>query len=249
MYLDGSTLEILLAREELRLSLLGKKGQRLLTSAAAWEPHEIDGVQTYTLLMIWPGIRALWRELSDAYRQEFGSPLEETEKFVVRGMGGGFMPFDPRLTMLTPYRGAWDPCTEAAAELTAALGREIAPEGAVAHLWQAVLEGAAWLPYVDYVTTLPGYVHWRLTGRRVVDQAGAAGMFPLDGEGQYDRALLEKFDAMAAGRLPKPLKELLPEPLPVGGAAGSLQRESLRMLDPAGDAREGIPFLAPAEIE
>ena len=248
MFLEGSTLEINLRREELRLSLLGKKGERLLTSAAAWEPHEIDGVETYTLLMIWPGIRTLFRDLSRAYRQEFGSALEETEKCIVRGMGGGYMPFDPRLTMLTAYRGAWDPCPEAAAELGEALGCEISASGAMAHLWQAVLDGEAYLPYVDFVTTLPGYVHWRLTGCRCVDKAAAAGIFPLDGEGQYDKALLRRFDALVSGRLPKPLGELLPEVLPSGAAAGTLMRESLRMLDPAGDLREGIPFLTPEEV-
>ena len=248
MFLEGSTLEINLRREELRLSLLGKKGERLLTSAAAWEPHEIDGVETYTLLMIWPGIRALFRDLSGAYRQEFGSALEETEKCIVRGMGSGYMPFDPRLTMLTAYRGAWDPCPAAAAELGEALGCEISASGAMAHLWQAVLDGEAYLPYVDFITTLPGYVHWRLTGRRYVDKAAAAGIFPLDGEGQYDKVLLRRFDALASGRLPKPLGELLPEVLPSGAAAGKLMRESLRMLDPAGDLREGIPFLTPEEV-
>ena len=70
MFLEGSTLEVRLGREELRLSLLGKKGERLLSSAAAWEPHEIDGVETYTLLMIWPGIRALFKDLSEAYRRD-----------------------------------------------------------------------------------------------------------------------------------------------------------------------------------
>ena len=247
MFLEGSTLEIGLHREELRLSLLGKKGERLLTSVAAWEPHDIDGVETYTLLMIWPGIRALWRDLSEAYKAEFGAVLEEAQQFLVRGMGGGFMPFDPRLTALTAYRGAWDPCPEAAAELSAALKCTVDPAGAVAHLWQAVLDGEAWLPYTDFVTTLPGYVHWRLTGVRCVDAAAAARIFPLDETGNYDPALLQKFDAMAAGRLPKPRRELLPLPLHSGAAAGRLLRESLRMLDPAGDVREGIPFLAPEE--
>ena len=247
MFLEGSTLEIGLHREELRLSLLGKRGERLLTSAAAWEPHEIDGVETYTLLMIWPGIRALWRELSESYKAEFGSPLEETQQFQIRGMGGGYMPFDPRLTALTAYRGAWDPCPETAAALSDALGRPIDPAGALAHLWQAALAGEAYLPYVDFITTLPGYVHWRLTGVRCVDAAAAARIFPLDETGNYDPALLRKFDALAAGKLPKPLRELLPLPLQKSAAAGKLRRESLRMLDPAGDVREGIPFLAPAE--
>ena len=247
MVLEGSTLEISLLRQELRLDLLDKKGTPVLSAAAPWEPHIIDGVESYTLLMIWPGIRTLFRELAEAWRREFGSPLEETSEIAVRGMGGGYMPFDPRLTLLTTYRGAWDPCPEAARELGEALGAEISASGAVAHLWQAVRDGEAYLPYVDYVTTLPGYVHWRLTGRRVLGREGAAGLFPLDKEGRYDSRLLKKFDELAAGRLPKPLRELLPEPLPPGADAGRLQREALRMLDPSGDLRDGIPFLPPAE--
>jgi len=247
MLIEGSALELSLLREELRLSLTDKAGKPLLTAAAPWEPHFVDGVETYTLIMIWPGVRALWKELNEAWEKKFGRPLEETSAFSVRGMGGGYMAFDPRLTMLTAYRGSWDPCPEAAADLGRALGAEIPAEGAVARLWQAVLEGEAYLPYVDFVTSLPGYVHWRLTGRRVIGRAGAAAMFPLDGEGQYDRRLLREFDELAAGRLPKPLGELLPEPLPPGAPAGTLQRESLRMLDPAGNLRDGIPFFPPEE--
>ena len=247
MLIEGSGLELSLLREELRLSLTDKKGKPLLTAAAAWEPHFIDGAETYTLIMIWPGIRALYRELNAAFEKEFGSPLEEAGTFRVRGMGGGCMAFDPRLTMLAAYRGAWDPCPEAAADLGRALGAAIPAGGAVARLWQAVLDGEAYLPYVDYVTSLPGYVHWRLTGRRVIGASGAAALFPLDGDGGYDRRLLRRFDELAAGRLPKPLGELLPEPLAPGAPAGKLQRESLRMLDPAGNLREGIPFLPPEE--
>ncbi len=248
MFLEGSTLEISLGREELSLSLLDRQSRPLLKTAAAWEPHVIEGVETYSLLMIWPGIRAVYKELAELWRREFGSPLEETASLAVRGMGGGYMPFDPRLTLLTTYRGAWDPCPEAAEDLGRALGTEIPAAGAVAQLWQAVLDGEAYLPWVDFVTTLPGYVHWRLTGRRVLDRAGAAGIFPLNGEGDYDPRLLARFDELAAGRLPKPLGELLPRPLGPGQDAGSLQREALRMLDPSGDLHDGIPCRIPEEI-
>ena len=249
MVLEGSVLEIGLHREALRLDLLDKRGKAVLSAAAPWEPHLIDGVESYTLLMIWPGIRALFRELAEAWKREFGSPLEEVSRMAVRGMPGGYMPFDPRLTLLSTYRGAWDPADEAAGELSGALGAEIDPRGGVAHLWQALRAGEAYLPYVDYVTSLPGYVHWRLTGRRVLDRAAAGTLFPLDGEGRYDARLLKKFDELAAGRLPRPLAELLPEPLAPGAEAGSLRREALRMLDPSGDLRDGIPFLPPEEEE
>lgn len=248
MFIEGSVLELRLAREELRLSLLDRRGAALLTAAEPWEPHVVDGAETYTLLMIWPGVRALFRRLAEDHQREYGSALEETAYFAVRGMGRGFMVFDQRTQMLTAYRGAWDPCPEAAAELSASLGADVPADGALAHLWQALCSGEAWLPYADYVTTLPGYVHWRLTGFRSLDRAGAAGILPLDASGQYDRRLLERFDELAAGRLPKRLEELLPEVLSPGEGAGSLLRESLRMLDPSGDLRDGIPFLPPEEI-
>lgn len=249
MYLKGSVLEIALLRDELRLTLRGKKGEALLTASNPWEPHEADGVETYTLYQIWPGIRGLFQELAAAFKVEFGGTLEEPESIAVIGMGRGYIPFDPRLTMLTAYRGKWDPRPEAAAKLTEALGAEIAPDSAVAYLYQAVLDEEPYLPYVDYVTTLPGYIHWRLTGFRSLDRAGAAGLFPLDETGQYDRLLLAKFDALVSGKLPKPLEDLLPEVLSDGEPAGTLTREGVRMLDPSGELQEGIVFLPPRETE
>ena len=249
MYLKGSVLEIALLREELRLTLRGGKGEALLTASDPWQPHDIDGVETYTLYQIWPGIRRLYQELAESYRKEFGGALEEPESIAVIGMGRGYIPFDPRLTMLTAYRGSWDPRPEAAAKLTEALGPEIAPDSAVAYLYQAVLDDEPYLPYVDYVTTLPGYIHWRLTGFRSLDRDGAAGLFPLDETGQYDRTLLAKFDALVSGKLPKPLEDLLPEVLYDGEPAGTLTREGVRMIDPSGDLAEGIVCLPPQEAD
>lgn len=249
MYLKDSVLEIALLREELRLTLRGKKGEALLTASNPWQPHEIDGVETYTLYQIWPGIRGLYQELAAAFRKEFGGTLEEPESLSVIGMGRGYIPFDPRMTMLTAYRGKWDPRPAAAAKLSGALGAEIAPDSAIAYLYQAILDDEPYLPYVDYVTTLPGYVHWRLTGFRSLDRDGAAGLFPLDETGQYDRALMAKFDALVSGKLPKPLEDLLPEVLSDGEPAGTLTREGVRMLDPGGDLAEGIAFAAPREEE
>ncbi len=248
MQISGSVLELRLAREELRVSLLDKKGEILLTASDPWQPRELDGVETYTLLQIWPGIRTLYKELAAQYRTEYGSALEEVSAIAVRGMGKGWMPFDPRMTLLTTYRGAWDPRPEAAAALSEALDTRIEEDSAVSYLWQAMLDGEPYLPYVDYITTLPGYVYWRLTGFRSLARDSAAGIFPLDESGQYDTALLAKFDALAAGRLPKPLIDLLPEVLAPGESGGTLMRESLRMIDPSGDLWDGIPLLPPEDL-
>ena len=247
MYLKGSVLEIALLRDELRLTLRGKKGEALLTASNPWEPHEVDGAETYTLYQIWPGIRALYQELAAAFKAEFGGTLEEPESIVIVGMGRGYIPFDPRLTMLTAYRGAWAPRPQLAAELSEKLGADIPADGALVHLYEAVKNDEPYLPYVDYVTTLPGYIHWRLTGFRSLDKVGAAGLFPLDETGQYDRLLLAKFDALVAGKLPQPLEDLLPEVLSEGEPAGTLTRDGVRMLDPSGGLAEGTTFAAPRE--
>ena len=242
-------MEIALLREELRLTLRGKKGEALLSASNPWEPHEVDGVETYTLYQIWPGIRALFQELSAAFKAEFGGTLEETESIEIVGMGRGYIPFDPRLTMLTAYRGAWDTRPALAAELSEKLGAEVPADGALVHLYEAIQNDEPYLPYVDYVTTLPGYIHWRLTGFRSLDKVGAAGLFPLDADGGYDRALLAKFDALVSGKLPKPLEDLLPEVLCDGEPAGTLTHEGVRMLDPSGDLADGIVFLPPREAD
>lgn len=241
-------LELRLTRQALRVSLLDGKGQRLFTAAEAWQPRLLDGLETYTLLQIWPGIRALYRNVADQYRTACGSVLEEPETIAVRGMGGGWMAFDPRLTLLTPYRGRWAPCPQAAQALSQELGAPIGADSGVACLYDAILREEPYLPYVDYVTNLPGYVYWRLSGFRSLDRAGAAEVFPLDASGQYDGVLLERFDRLAAGRLKAPLLELLPEVLAPGEGGGSLLRESLRMLDPSGELWDGIPLLAPVSM-
>ena len=249
MFLEHTVLEIALLRAELRLTLRGKKGEALVTASDPWEPRNLDGVETYTLYQIWPGIRSLFQELRAAYRKEYGAALDEPAAIQVVGMGRGYIPFDPRLTMLTAYRGAWDPRPQLAAALSEKLGADIPADGALVHLYEAILNDEPYLPYVDYVTTLPGYIHWRLTGFRSLDRGGAAGLFPLDALGGYDRAALVKFDALAAGKLPKPLEDLLPEILSEGEPAGTLTREGVRMLDPGGDLMEDIVLLPPAEAE
>ena len=247
MFLEHTVLEIALLRAELRLTLRGKRGEALVTASDPWEPRVLDGVETYTLYQIWPGIRALFQELGAAYRSEYGAALEEPAAIQVVGMGRGYIPFDPRLTMLTAYRGAWDARPALASELSEALGAEIPADGALVHLYEAVKNDEPYLPYVDYVTTLPGYIHWRLTGFRSLDRSGAAGLFPLDESGWYDSEALGKFDALVSGKLPKPLEDLLPEILSDGEPAGTLTREGVRMLDPSGGLAEGAVFLAPRE--
>ena len=67
----------------------------------------------------------------------------------------------------------------------------------IAHLYQAILNGEKHVADVDFVATLAAYVHWKLTGRKVLGVGDASGMFPIDSTtGSYDAAMLDKFDAL-----------------------------------------------------
>ena len=116
-----------------------------------------------------------------------------------------------------------------------------------AHLYQAMLNREPHLPQLDFFTTLAGYVHWQLTGRKVLGEGDASGMFPIDSTtGGYDAAMLAKFNALADKQgCPVDLVKLLPTVLPAGEDAGMLTVEGAKRLDPTGTLQPGIPFCPP----
>ena len=103
------------------------------------------------------------------------------------------------------------------------------------------------LSKLDFFTTLAGYVHWQLTGHKVLGVGDASGMFPIDSTtGGYDAAMLQKFNTMAAAKgYAVDLNALLPEGLPAGADAGTLTEAGARLLDPAGNLQAGIPLCPP----
>ena len=112
----------------------------------------------------------------------------------------GYLAFDENDTILVPFRTWRNTITEeAASKLTAEFNYNIPQRWSIAHLYQAILNGEEHVPYVDFFTTLAGYVHWRLTGRKVLGVGDASGMFPIDiHTGDYDQAMIQKFDKLVA---------------------------------------------------
>ena len=117
----------------------------------------------------------------------------------------------------------------------------------IAHLYQSILEDQAHVARIAHLTTLAGYVHWKLTGEHVVGVGEASGMFPIDPlTGDWDTARIAAFDALIASRrLGWRLRDILPAVLPAGRAAGSSSEAGARLLDPTGRLQPGIPFCPP----
>ena len=214
-----------------------------------WENQLADGIWTYSMEEIHKGSQTCYARLAENVQETFGQELTEIGAIGISGMMHGYLPFDKEGNQLTAFRTWRNTVTgEAAEQLTEHFSFNIPQRWSVAHLYQAVLNGEEHLPRLDYLTTLAGYIHWRLTGRKVLGIGEAAGMFPIDSAKlDFDQGMVEKFDALLEEKgCAWRFRDVFPQVLAAGQEAGSLTEEGARFLDPSGKLRAGIP-LAPPE--
>ena len=211
-----------------------------------WENRLENGLWTYSEEDIWTGLRHCYQEMAVDVKNRYGVQLRKIGAIGFSAMMHGYMVFDRAGRLLVPFR-TWrnNNAAPAAEELTKLFGFHIPARWSVAHLYQAILDGEEHVGRIAFQSTLEGYVHWKLTGRKVIGIGEASGMFPVDGERRYDPAMLEKFDKQVAKRLPFSLKDILPEILAAGEDAGYLTEEGAKLLDPSGCLEAGAPFCPP----
>ena len=244
-----ATLGIELGSTRIKACLIGDDVTTVLASGSfEWENQLVDGVWTYSLDAVWQGLRAAIADLAAEVQASFGVPLAAVKSLGVSAMMHGYLAFDSAGELLVPFRTWRNTSTgEAAAQLSDLFGVNIPLRWSIAHLHQAVLSKEAHVPQLAHVTTLAGYVHEQLTGRRALGVGDASGMFPI-ADNDYDAGLLAQYDALAV--LPNPLKSYLPEVLLAGAPAGSLTAEGAELLGvlqpgaalcpPEGDAGTGM---------
>ena len=243
-----TSLGIELGSTRIKACLIGSDATEVLaTGSFSWENRLQDGLWTYAIDEVWTGLQAAYAGLVADADERHGVRPETFGAIGISAMMHGDLAFDAQGELLTPVRTWRNTNTgAAAAELTDLLGVNIPLRWSIAHLHQAVLDGEAHVPQLDFVTTLAGYVHTRLTGERVLGVGDASGMFPIDSAtGDYDERMLQAYDALAADRLPALLTALLPAVLPAGAAAGALTDEGALLLDPTGTTPAGIPLCPP----
>ena len=162
--------------------LVDKSGNVLASGGHSWENRYEDGVWTYSLKDIWDGLQDCYKDLKENVKKEYGVTLKHFDAIGFSAMMHGYLAFDENDTILVPFRTWRNTITEeAASKLTAEFNYNIPQRWSIAHLYQAILNGEEHVPYVDFFTTLAGYVHWRLTGRKVLGVGDASGMVPIDG--------------------------------------------------------------------
>jgi sugar (pentulose or hexulose) kinase len=230
----------------IKASLIAPDSTPLASGAFAWENRLEDGVWTYHLDEVHAGLAACFASLVADVRARHGVELTGFAAMGVSGMMHGYVVLDEAGRLLVPFR-TWrnNLNGQACAELTGLLDFAMPQRWSVAHLHQSVLEGQPHVPHVRSLFTLAGYVHWALTGERVMGVGEASGMFPVDGL-DWDQARVEKYDALVAPRgFPWKLRDLLPRVLGAGAPAGRLTAAGARLLDPTGRIAPGVPLCPP----
>ncbi len=242
--LQGSTaLGIELGSTRIKAVLVGPDHAPIAGGDSLWENRLENGIWTYHLEDVWAGVQEAVRNLKEDVRAQYGVALKRPGAIGVSAMMHGYLPFDSAGRQLAEFRTWRNTITEAeAAELTQLFGFNIPQRWSIAHLWRAVKNREAHVPKIAFLTTLEGYVHWRLTGEKVLGVGEGAGMFPLDNDTlDYHGGMIEKFEALKAPYgLPWTLREILPRILPAGEDAGRLTEEGAKLLDPTGDLEPGI---------
>ena len=228
--------------------LIGPDHQPIASGSHVWQDQLLDGVWTYSLDAIHAGLRDCYRDLKQQVKDQYGETLKTLSGFGVSAMMHGYLAFDAQMNQLVPFRTWRNTITgAAAAEMTELLQFNIPQRWSAAHLHQAVLNGEDHLRKLAFITTLAGYVHWLLSGEKVLGVGDAAGMFPIDSTRcDWDYAMTDKYQALIAGRgYPWTVREILPRVLSAGEFAGCLTEDGARFLDPDGDLQPGAVMCPP----
>lgn len=207
-----------------------------------WENRLENGYWTYSLEDIHSGVQSCYADLKRDVRKKYGVTLETVGAMGISAMMHGYMAFDKNDSLLVPFRTWRNTTTEKSAEeLTKLFGFNIPQRWSIAHLYQAVLNKEEHVPEIAHITTLAGYIHFLLTGKRVVGIGEASGMFSISGN-NYDKNMLEKFGGLVPDMN---ITEILPAVLSAGENAGTLTEAGAKFLDPEGDLKAGIPICPP----
>ena len=248
--LGATSLGIELGSTRIKACLIDSKTTSVLAVGShEWENQLVDGLWTYPLDEVWLGLQSAFADLQQNVQSQFGTKIQKLGSLAISAMMHGYLAFDAEGELLVPFRTWRNTNTSTAAkELSDLFGFNIPLRWSIAHLKQSIIESQPHVKNIDFLTTLAGYVHWKLTGEKVLGIGDASGMFPIDSSRKnYDQKMVELFDASAAEvGFDKPLLSLLPEVLVAGQSAGTLTQQGALLLDPAGHLQPGA-LLAPAE--
>lgn len=246
---EGKTaLGIELGSTRIKAILVDEDHNPIASGSYDWENQYADGVWTYSIPDIWEGVQESYRKMAEEVKKRYGETLTTVGAICFSAMMHGYMAFDKEGELLVPFRTWRNTMTaEAAEKLTKLFSYQIPQRWSIAHLYQAILNKEEHVPRIDYLVTLEGYVHWKLTGERVLGIGDCAGMFPVDSAAKdFHGRMIRQFDELVAPcHFPWKFRDIMPKVMTAGERAGILTEEGAQLLDPSGNLQPGIPLCPP----
>lgn len=243
-----TTLGIEFGSTRIKAVLIGEDNAPIAAGNHEWENRYENNIWTYSLEDIWGGLQDSYRKMAEDVKEKYGVTLTKVGALGFSAMMHGYMAFNEAGELMVPFRTWRNTITEeASVKLTKLFDFNIPQRWSIAHLYQAILNKEEHVKDISYLTTLEGYVHWKLTGKKVLGIGEAAGMLPVDPETkQYSKRMVDAFNELIAPEgFPWKLEDILPEILLAGDNAGYLTEEGARLLDTAGELEAGIPVCPP----
>lgn len=226
--------------------LIGEDRSPIASGSHDWENSLENGIWTYSLDAIWAGLQDCYAKMAEDVKAQYGAEITSLSAIGFSGMMHGYMAFDKNDELLVPFRTWRNTITEQASEqLTELFGYPIPQRWSIAHLYQAMLNGEEHVKDITFITTLAGYIHWMLSGEKVMGIGEASGMFPIDIEAKdFNKHMIAQFDEKAEA-YPWKLEDILPKVLLAGDDAGKLTEKGAKLLDPTGTLKPGAPMCPP----
>ncbi len=228
--------------------LIDEENKPIAQGSHTWENQLENGLWTYSIDAIWNGVQDCYSDLRANVKKEYGIEIENLAAIGVSAMMHGYMAFNDKEEILVPFRTWRNTNTgKAAAELSELFVYNIPLRWSISHLYQAILNKEEHVKDITFLTTLAGYVHWQITGEKVLGIGDASGMLPIDPETKnYSAEMVKKFN-----NLIKPygfswtLEDILPKVLLAGENAGCLTEKGAKKLDVSGHMKAGVPVCPP----
>ena len=241
-------LGIELGSTRIKAVLIDQENKPIAQGSHTWENQLVDGLWTYSVEAVWYGLQDCYADLRTNVKSLYATEIETLAAIGVSAMMHGYMAFNEKEEILVPFRTWRNTNTgQAAAALSELFVYNIPLRWSISHLYQAILDNEEHVPSINYLTTLAGFVHWQITGQKVLGIGDASGMLPIDPiTKNYSSEMVDKFDKLIA---PKgydwKLRDILPKVLSAGENAGFLTPEGASRLDVSGHLKAGIPVCPP----
>ena len=228
--------------------LVDQENKPIAQGSHTWENQLVDGLWTYSTEAIWFGLQDCYADLRKNVLAQYDTEIEILAGIGISAMMHGYMAFGANDQILVPFRTWRNTNTgEAAAELSKLFNYNIPLRWSISHLYQCILDNEEHVKNIKFQTTLAGYIHWQLTGQKVLGVGDASGMIPVDPKTKdYDATMVEKFNKLISTKnYGWTLLDIFPKVLSAGENAGYLTPEGAGKLDISGHLKAGVPMCPP----